>query len=174
MNYKPEYAFANNPNFGHVKMVVEGVYWIRMPLPFALDHINLWLLKDDVGWVVVDTGINRIEVRNAWEKIFKNFFDGLPVTRVFVTHFHPDHAGLAGWLCKKYQVQLFMPLSEWMLGRMLSLDVDEGTRWETANFYRLAGFQKKVISIATKRLENYKKWVFPLPACHFWTPPLHW
>ena len=145
-------------------MVVEGVYWIRMPLPFALDHINLWLLKDGDGWAVVDTGINRIEVRNAWKKIFKNFFCGLPVTRVIVTHFHPDHAGLAGWLCKTYGVKLLMPASEWMLGRMLSHDVDPSTRRETAKFYRLAGFQKKIILVAQKRLENYKKWVFPLPA----------
>lgn len=82
--------------------MAEGVKWIRMPLPFALDHINLWLLRDRIdgrdGWTIVDCGISRDEVKTLWEQVFENELEGLPVLRVIVTHMHPDHIGLAYWL----------------------------------------------------------------------------
>ena len=43
---------------GAVKEIVRGVHWVRMPLPFQLDHINLWLIDDYDGWTLIDTGIN--------------------------------------------------------------------------------------------------------------------
>lgn len=98
--------------------VAPGVYWLRMPLPFALDHINLWLLEDEIegkkGWTIVDTGIGRDEVKEIWEQIFNTQLDGLPVLRVIVTHMHPDHVGLAGWLCERWQAPLHMSLSDYM------------------------------------------------------------
>ena len=81
--------------------------WLRMGLPFALDHINLWLLRDrdgDVeGWTIVDCGITNDATRNAWEQIFATELQGLPVLRVIVTHMHPDHIGLAHWLCERWR-----------------------------------------------------------------------
>jgi glyoxylase-like metal-dependent hydrolase (beta-lactamase superfamily II) len=86
--------------------VAPGVKWIRMALPFALDHINLWLLRDTLdgreGWTVVDTCISRDEAKAQWEQVFANELDGLPVLRVIVTHMHPDHIGLAQWLCERW------------------------------------------------------------------------
>jgi glyoxylase-like metal-dependent hydrolase (beta-lactamase superfamily II) len=83
-----------------------GVRWIRMALPFALDHINLWLLRDRLdgreGWTVVDCCIDREESRAQWEQVFANELEGLPVLRVVVTHMHPDHLGLAHWLCERW------------------------------------------------------------------------
>ena len=93
------------PEPGQAQNVAEGVKWIRMPLPFALDHINLWLLRDEIdgrqGWTIVDCGISRDEVKTLWEQVFTNALEGLPVLRVLVTHMHPDHVGLAHWLCKR-------------------------------------------------------------------------
>lgn len=83
-----------------------GVRWIRMALPFALDHINLWLLRDRLdgreGWTVVDCCIDRPESRAQWEQVFAGELQGLPVLRVIVTHMHPDHIGLAHWLCERW------------------------------------------------------------------------
>lgn len=83
-----------------------GVRWIRMALPFALDHINLWLLRDRLdgreGWTVVDCCIDRPESRAQWEQVFAGELEGLPVLRVIVTHMHPDHIGLAHWLCERW------------------------------------------------------------------------
>lgn len=94
------------PAPGRALAVAPGVKWIRMTLPFALDHINLWLLRDTLdgreGWTVVDTCICRDEAKAQWEQVFANELDGLPVLRVIVTHMHPDHIGLAQWLCERW------------------------------------------------------------------------
>jgi glyoxylase-like metal-dependent hydrolase (beta-lactamase superfamily II) len=91
------------PAGGATFQVAPGVKWIRMALPFALNHINLWLLRDTLdgreGWTVVDCCIDRPESRAQWEQIFASELEGLPILRVIVTHMHPDHIGLAHWLC---------------------------------------------------------------------------
>ena len=94
------------PAGGGTLPISEGVKWIRMALPFALNHINLWLLRDCIdgkeGWTVVDCCIDRAESREQWTQIFANELDGLPILRVIVTHMHPDHIGLAHWLCERW------------------------------------------------------------------------
>ena len=93
------------PTAGSTIEVAPGVRWIRMDLPFALNHINLWLLRDEIdgrqGWTIVDCGISNELTRANWELIFAGHLDGLPVLRVIVTHFHPDHIGLADWLTRR-------------------------------------------------------------------------
>jgi glyoxylase-like metal-dependent hydrolase (beta-lactamase superfamily II) len=101
------YAFGDAmPQPGTTMTVAPGIKWIRMALPFALDHINLWLLRDEVdgrtGWTVVDCCIARDESRAQWEQIFATQLEGLPIVRVIVTHMHPDHIGLAYWLCERW------------------------------------------------------------------------
>ena len=97
---------ATLPEPGQTLTVAPGVKWIRMALPFALDHINLWLLRDQLdgreGWTVVDCCISHDAAKAQWETIFANELDGLPVLRVIVTHMHPDHIGLADWLCERW------------------------------------------------------------------------
>ena len=87
------------PAPGAAMLVAPGVKWIRMSLPFALNHINLWLLRDELdgvqGWSVVDCCISNDAARAQWEQIFNQELDGLPILRVIVTHMHPDHVGLA-------------------------------------------------------------------------------
>ena len=94
------------PEQGRCLTVAPGVKWIRMSLPFALDHINLWLLRDEIdgraGWTVVDCCITRDEAKAQWESVFAHELDGLPILRVIVTHMHPDHIGLAHWLCERW------------------------------------------------------------------------
>src|SRR5262249_38433181 len=106
---------------------------LRMPLPFALDHINLWLLDDEIegraGFTAIDCGITSEPTRTAWERLFDTAFDGKPLVRVLATHFHPDHLGLAWWLTaggerKRWQAPLWMTLGEYAFGRMLSGHVD--------------------------------------------------
>ena len=90
------FPIADPPAAGTVREVVPGLYWLRMPLPFALDHINLWLLRDADGWTAVDCGIGLDDTRAHWETIFSEVLGGAALTRVLVTHFHPDHFGNAG------------------------------------------------------------------------------
>ncbi len=108
------------PRGGAVELA-PGVKWLRMALPFALDHVNLWLLRDRIdgreGWTVVDTGIDRSETRADWEQVFAAELQGLPVLRLIVTHMHPDHVGLAHWLCERWEAPLWMSGTDYQAAR---------------------------------------------------------
>ena len=110
------------PAAGQVLDVADGLRWLRMALPFALDHINLWLLRDHFdgrdGWTVVDTCIDHPDARAAWEGVFQHHLDGLPIVRVVITHMHPDHIGLAHWLCERWQVPMWISLGDYLNARM--------------------------------------------------------
>jgi glyoxylase-like metal-dependent hydrolase (beta-lactamase superfamily II) len=107
------------PEYGVVHPIAEGVGWTRLPIPDFLNHINVWLLDDGDGVAIVDTGLFMDESRAAWVTAL----DNRPITRVFVTHFHPDHVGAAGWLCETHDVPLWMNRTEWLFARMLTADV---------------------------------------------------
>src|SRR3954463_8637301 len=113
-----DYPFGDAmPGQGETMVAADGegsgmtpaVKWLRMALPFELDHINLWLLRDEVdgqdGWRIVDCGITNDATRDAWEQVFANELQGLPVLRVIVTHMHPDHIGLAHWLTERWSTE---------------------------------------------------------------------
>jgi len=112
------------PERGTVVEVAPGILWVRMGLPFALDHINLWLLRDEdasgPGWSIVDTGIDDAATRAAWERIFATSLGGLPVLRVIVTHMHPDHIGCAHWLCERWNVRLWISATDFNVARLAS------------------------------------------------------
>ncbi len=118
----------NIPEAGHTIEIAPGVLWLRMGLPFALNHINLWLIEDHYptdqgvvhGWTAVDCGINSDATRDAWEVLFGGELRGLPIVRVLVTHCHPDHVGLADWLCSRWNAPLFMSTGEYGFARMMS------------------------------------------------------
>jgi len=95
------------PGAGETVRIAPGVEWLRMPLPFALDHINLWLLEDGPGWTIVDTGYAMAETKALWGRVFAERLGRLPVTRIITTHHHPDHIGLAGWLAERWQAPLW-------------------------------------------------------------------
>ncbi len=109
-----EFPFAAPPAPGATLEVAPGVLWLRMPLPFQLDHINLWLLRDEEGWTIVDSGIGDAATRALWERIFERALDGLPVRGLIVTHYHPDHAGNAAWLCERFGAELWMTQAEYL------------------------------------------------------------
>ena len=109
---------------GQESGLAPAVKWLRMALPFALDHINLWLLRDELdgraGWTVVDCCISRDGAKAQWERIFASQLEGLPVLRVIVTHMHPDHIGLAHWLCQRWDAPLWISATDFNAARMAS------------------------------------------------------
>ncbi|OGA38873.1 MAG: hypothetical protein A3G24_07740 [Betaproteobacteria bacterium RIFCSPLOWO2_12_FULL_62_13] len=107
------YPFRDAPALGATKQVAAGVFWVRMPLPFALEHVNLWLLGDGDGWTIVDCGLGTATTRELWEQVLAGCLDRRPVQRLIVTHCHPDHIGLAAWLCEKFGLSPWMTYSEY-------------------------------------------------------------
>ncbi len=159
-----DYRFDEIPEPGTTLKVAEGVYWLRMPLPFKLNHINLWLLEDGDGWTIVDTGFSNDTTREIWETIFTDVMGTRPINRIIVTHFHPDHIGLAGWLTRRFDIPMFTTVGEFAMGMALSLDKGQGERAKVfTDFYGKAGFSPELMEMVEKRGNPYPNRVSPLP-----------
>jgi len=135
-NPKLEYPLSATPNPGEAVQVCPGVFWMRLPIPFELNHINVWLLEDGDGYTLIDTGISARNTREAWEKIFENVIKDKQILKIIVTHFHPDHFGLCNWLCDRTNAGYFA--SKETLERVdFLLDVEDKDNIETRmEFYQ--------------------------------------
>ncbi|WP_269532566.1 MBL fold metallo-hydrolase [Chitinimonas sp. BJYL2] len=111
------------PAVGEALPVADGIFWLKMPLPFALNHINLWLIKEDGGWTVVDAGYDSDDTRAAWQQVFAGPMAGKPILRHVATHYHPDHIGLAAWLCKQFEAPFHISLGEYLLAKSVWHDL---------------------------------------------------
>lgn len=157
------YSSEDAPQPGKVKEISEGVFWIRMPLPISLEWINLWLLKEDDGWTIVDTGMAVENSREHWRTIFDTVLNSLPVKRVIVTHMHPDHIGLAGWISRKFDAKLVMSRLEYMNCRMLVADTGRNAPEAGIRFFREAGWNDDQIETYRSKFGQFGKMVSRLP-----------
>lgn len=152
------------PEAGHALTMADGVRWVKLPLPFALDHVNAWLLRDEIdgrqGWSVVDCGVSRDDVKGLWEQVFENVLEGLPILRVIVTHMHPDHVGLADWLCQRWDAPLWMTMTDYMTARAWSqphtTDAGAGPNGEAAaRHFALHGLRDPQAQEQIRQRANY-------------------
>ena len=176
LEHQLDYPFRDTlPEPGHALEVAPGVRWLRMPLPFVLDHINLWLLRDEIdgeeGWTVVDCGVASDTIKANWETVFDTALEGLPVLRVIVTHCHPDHLGLADWICtggeqKRWDVRLWISLGEYMLGRVMASGdgSNAGGERAAAHFARHGLTDEASIDKLRNRTSYYANLVPSIPA----------
>ncbi|WP_416908270.1 MAG: MBL fold metallo-hydrolase [Polymorphobacter sp.] len=153
------------PEGGTMFEVLTGIHWLRMPLPFGLDHINLWVLDAGDSWAIVDTGVNLAQSKAHWETLFAGAMAGKPVSRVIVTHYHPDHLGLAGWLCARWNVPLEIARTEYLLARTLTLDIRDTPPQEAVDFSIRAGWPDEAVeTLRARPWGNFSKIVSALPA----------
>lgn len=163
---------------GGALVVAPGVKWVRMGLPFALDHINLWLLRDEVddpagsgtrvqGWSIVDCCIHHDAAKAQWESVFAKELDGLPVLRVIVTHMHPDHIGLAHWLCDRWGVPLWISATDYLLAKQGCMGSAGFNGERAADFFATHGLNNPAIHAEIAgRSQYYPSLVPSVPACH--------
>lgn len=156
------YPFAP-PARGHTLEVAPGVHWIRMPLPFALNHINLWALDDGDGWAVVDTGTSSDDNTQVWRELFAQATDPRPIRRIFVTHMHPDHVGMAGWLTRKFRIRLWMTRLEYLNCRVLVSESGRDASPDDLSFYLQAGWSTTAIETYHRRFGVFGKHIHALP-----------
>jgi glyoxylase-like metal-dependent hydrolase (beta-lactamase superfamily II) len=160
------YAFEAKPETGEVLDVAPGVKWLRLPLPFLLNHINVWLLEDSDGWALVDTGLFTNTTREVWKFVFGKYLGNAAITRVVVTHLHPDHVGCAGWLSRKFGVELWMSRDEYLLCRVLVADTGKPAPSEGVRFYSSAGFAPESMDLYTEMFGAFGRVVSPLPEAY--------
>ncbi len=158
-----QYEFDFCPDVGEAKEILPGLKWLRLPLPFLLGHINVWLLEDEGGWTIVDTGLFTSATRDIWESTFTGTLDNSPIKKVLVTHLHPDHVGCAGWLCERFDVELFMSRDEYLLCRILVSDTGMPAPSEGRRFYTSAGFSEENMFHYMKLFGGFGKVVAALP-----------
>ena len=160
------YPFADLPGPAEAIPVAPGMLWMRLPMPIALNHINVFAIEDGEGWVVVDTGLAIEETRGLWDVILSGPLGGRPVTRVICTHMHPDHIGLAGWLCERFDAPLLMTRLEYVTARMLVSDTGKTAPKAGETFYRAAGWDETQIETYRREFGRFGMAVSPMPAAY--------
>ncbi|HEY0833349.1 MAG TPA: MBL fold metallo-hydrolase [Azospirillum sp.] len=144
--------------------VADGVHWLPFPLPFPPGHINLWALEDGDGWTLVDTGFATGDNRALWDRHLAGTLGGRPVTRIVLTHQHPDHVGLAAWLAARFDAPVFMTAGEWrLLQRLHGLPDAETTAVFTA-LHRRHGLDAERTAAFAGRGNGYRRAIPALPA----------
>lgn len=163
------YPHPTAPEPGVPVEVAPGLLWLRFPLPMALNHVNLWLIEDDAdaggapGWLLVDAGIGNAASREIWDGLLAGPLKDKPIRRVLVTHMHPDHIGLAGWLCERFRAPLTMTLSEYATARATWSDDRPEVAAAHAAFYRAAGLPAEAAEMVEARGNVYRRGVSPIP-----------
>ncbi len=157
------FPFETPPGEGDAVAVAPGIWWMRLPLPMALDHVNVYALEDGDGWTIVDTGLMSRRTQTIWTALQAGPLAAKPIRRLIVTHHHPDHIGLAGWF-QSQGVELIIPRTAWLYARMLTLDEQALPSAESLLFYQRAGtpadlYAKKT----TERPFNFCDVVAPMP-----------
>lgn len=138
------YPWDAAPAEGEAIEVGDGALWMRLPLPMALDHVNVFAFWDDDGWTIIDTGFDTKRSRAIWGKLMVGPLGGKPIARVIVTHHHPDHVGLAGWFQREHGAELITTRTAWLFARMLQLDTQLVPVDETLAYWRSAGMHQDV------------------------------
>ena len=157
------YPMPDAPALGEAVEVARGVLWLRFSLPFQLNHVNVYVLRDGDGWTVVDTGLRTPDTVAAWEAVLAGPLAGRPVRRLIGTHMHPDHIGLAGWLCERSAAPLLMSRLEYVTARMLMAEEAGDAPQDGERHYRAAGWSEDQIDRWRADYGGFGKGMSPMP-----------
>jgi glyoxylase-like metal-dependent hydrolase (beta-lactamase superfamily II) len=160
------YPWPEAPAPGEAREVVSGVWWLRMPLPFALDHVNLWLCRDRDGWVQIDTGLGDPATRSLWQHHFRATLQGRPLNCVVATHYHPDHFGNAAWLAERWRCPVRMTESEYLTAHAVAEDRAGYGTGATCRLFASHGLAEEHLAALAARGNAYSRGVPELPLSH--------
>jgi len=160
---KLRFPFPQPPAAGEPIEIAQGILWLRIPLPFRLNHINIYLLEDGDGWAVLDTGIANKVTRDIWEALAAGPLAGRRLTRLIVTHFHPDHIGLAGWLAERFGLPLLTTQTTYLQCLNISLSPGALDMQVYRDFYIRRGLKSEMTAVVFTQGHAYLKMVAPLP-----------
>lgn len=155
------------PPFGALRQVADGILWLRLPLPYQLDHVNIYLLRESGGWAAIDVGICDDKTIAIWTALLEGPLKGDKITRQLITHHHPDHMGLAGWMARTHEVPLLMTRSEYLLGKYFSTGAETISGDFQIAHYARHGATPQEAEIVVQRGHNYLSRISGLPDTYF-------
>ena len=157
------FPYPTPPEPGSVIEIAHGILWLRLALPYRLDHVNVYLIEDGAGWAVLDTGLDDAVTRAAWDTLLDGTLQGRPLTRVLVTHYHPDHIGLAGWLCERFGLPLLMSQTEYLVSLSIHLEPGALNAEPYRSFYRSHGLDSETTERLLTSGHRYLRMISGLP-----------
>ncbi|WP_439372797.1 MBL fold metallo-hydrolase [Bradyrhizobium sp. DASA03120] len=157
------YPWDQHPGPEEVVEIRPGVLWARLKLPFRLNHVNIYLLADGDGYAMVDAGFGNEETIEAWTKLFDGPLSGVNITRLIVTHSHPDHVGLAGWIVERFNCPLLMSQVEYLQSVYHQNRGTEERKEAQRLFFRRHGMDESLTEKLLGRGQDYLKRVSVLP-----------
>jgi glyoxylase-like metal-dependent hydrolase (beta-lactamase superfamily II) len=159
-----DYPFAGPPPPGEATEVAPGILWLRMPLPFALDHINLWLLREDGAFTLADCGYGDAPTRALWERHFAATMNGAPLRQVIATHYHPDHLGNGAWLAARFGCPIAMTQAEYLTAHAVHGESATYALADSCALFRRHGMADDHVEALMGRGNRYRRGVPELPA----------
>ncbi len=158
-----KFLFADPPKSLEMIEAAEGIFWLRLPLPFRLDHVNVYLVEDEGGYALIDTGIDNAATRAMWDALFEGPLRDKRLTRIIATHAHPDHIGLAGWLCERFAAPLLATQTEYLVALAIRLDPGALNAEPYRSFYHSHGLSESNTQLLLNGGLYYLRMVSPLP-----------
>jgi glyoxylase-like metal-dependent hydrolase (beta-lactamase superfamily II) len=158
-----EFPWASPPALGAVREIAPGLLWARLPLPFRLNHVNVWLLEEDEGWTIIDTGCATQELMDTWEILLAGPMRGLPVRRVVATHGHVDHIGLSGWMVERFDAEFVGTFAEWIWARVSHMHDVPGSNETHLSYLIRNGFDENVASRMVESRRRFVDLSTPIP-----------
>ncbi len=160
------FPIATPPAPGSVTDIAPGIRWLRLPLPYRLDHVNIYLIENDGGWTALDSGLGDDACRQAWQAALTGPLTGQPLKSLIVSHFHPDHVGLAGWLCQRFDLELTMPRPEYLHSLVLQCAPADYGEDVFRPFYQRHGLSAEATEVVLSRGHEYLKRTTGVPASY--------
>ena len=158
------YPFGDDmPAAGEWMEVASGIYWLRFPLPFALDHINLYVIDEGDSWTLIDTGVHSPESISLWQGPLRHPMAAKPVSRILVTHWHPDHIGMAGWLAAQTGAPLWITRTEWLMARMTRAEETTTFQAPAISYFQRMGLSADKLQGLNSLGNHYESLTAPIP-----------
>lgn len=157
------HPFPTTPEIGETLEVAPGIFWLRLPLPFRLDHINAYLIEDGDGYALLDTGIDDKPTRAIWTALLAGALAERPITRIIVSHHHPDHVGAAAWLAETCGLRLEMSETEYLASLVLTLDPGALESAPFRRFYERNGLDAETTQLVVTQGHRYLRMISGLP-----------
>jgi glyoxylase-like metal-dependent hydrolase (beta-lactamase superfamily II) len=159
-----QHPWETPPPRGGATEVAPGILWLRIPLPMALDHVNVFALDEGDSWTIFDTGLHSEQSVALWEELLAGPLQGRPVSRVILTHHHPDHIGMAGWFMERFGASLWATRTSWLLARMLIMEVEDTPTPQALEFWRAGGMDPAILEARrSERPYNFSDVCAPIP-----------